>query len=177
MRRKYFKLLFLLLLCLSLISCGKKEPSPKDDLTLVLPDGKSITLYMDREEVEKIIGEPTQKPDHGVYRYETFTIAYTENKLSFILITGEGYKTKSGISIGADLETLNLKNFTSNSKDTFRKDYAYKDSNFSLVDLPKINDIKDPFDYVAIDISISENKVEYICIADTFVNMTAQFDD
>lgn len=177
MRRKYFKLLFLLLLCLSLISCGKKEPSPKDDLTLVLPDGKSITLYMDREEVEKIIGEPTKKPDHGVYSYETFSIAYTENKLSFIFFdanSGEGCKTKSDISINTDLAILNAKGFELNKGEVYRKYFSYSNNTFSVSE--KTENVNTLFTNVVLEIPTSENKIRYIVITDDLVGNTAQFD-
>lgn len=175
MRRKYFKLLFLLVLCLSLISCGKKEPSPKDDLTLVLPDGKSITLYMDREEVEKIIGEPTGEPQSGLNDYGSFKVGYTENKLTLIFITEEGCQTKSGISVGMDFETLNLKDFSSKNKDIFVKYYIYNNNTFSIS--KDFGNIDTLFTNANLDIFTSENSIEHIIMADALMRKTGKFDD
>lgn len=175
MRKKYFKLLFLLVLCLSLISCGKKEPSPKDDLTLVLPDGKSITLYMDREEVEKIIGEPTGEPQSGLNNYGIFEVGYTENKLTLIYITEEGCQTKSGISVGTDLETLNSKGFGSKGGERLLKYYIYMNNTFSTSEEPE--NIDALFTNATLHIFYSENKIKYIMIIDALMDKNGKFDD
>ena len=178
MKRKYFKLLFLIVLSLYLVGCGKKEPSAKDDLSVILEDGQSITLYMEREEVEKIIGKPTSEAEAGKYNYGAFKVGYTDNKLSNIILYEENCKTKSGLSVNTDIETIESKNFATIIGDmgnSYYQYYKYDNNNFYVTEKPEKVDTL--FTNASISISTWKGKIISIGISDILVGVTGQFDD
>lgn len=181
MIKNFFKFLILLFFSFLLISCGKKELSPKDDLTIMLPDGQSIYLYMDRKEVEKIIGEP-KSIFQDLHEYDGFTVAYTYDKLTCIILYDENYETKSGISTKVNPEILySLDFFCFDDYNYYNKYYKCDNNNtFSVINDDILNggsnDFK-IFDAAYIYVPFYQKKAEHIFIADFRAILTGYFDE
>ena len=107
--KKTFKLavfIFALISALTIFSsCSGSASGGADDLVFKTSDGKEISLYMQRDEVEEILGKG-EEPQSGMAtaQYDGFSLGYTEGLLSLINIESDGIKTKSGLTVGASAD-------------------------------------------------------------------------
>ena len=88
-----------------LSSCSEKGGSNvilAADFIVKTSDGKEISLYMQRDEVEELIGKGKEASIKSSYTadYEDFYLGYNEGLLTAIRINGGKCETGSGIALG-----------------------------------------------------------------------------
>ena len=168
-------LLLVALLIVSFCSCGhKKERSIYDNLVLSTSSGDEISLYMNREDVESIVGESSSINFLGENEYDSFDLGFTNGMLTAIVIRTDSVSTLGGLTVGTD-------NY---------KDYAFDfphidkvgDMYFSHVDgkyeqeVTKLAD-SNIGEAALVSITLDDNKnIDSIYITDSNVARTAKFD-
>lgn len=171
------RLIMIMCLALCLIGCGRKS----EELSVTTPSGKDISLYMPREEVEKIIGEPTESSKLGTLMYgdsddDLLEIGYTDGLLSLIRIKSDKLKVGE-YSLGGNAENFDGIIYESEKYDYYIKVY---DSQKNIVPLTQdeLAALEGDYrEYGRLDITATKDgTITDILISDKNISMTMKLD-
>lgn len=88
---------------LLLFSCENKS---KDNYDIKNTDlNCNISLGIDKDKVNKLLGEPTLSDDWFVYKDNLF-VGYTDSKMDFCVIVSDKWKTKKDITVGSSVDEI-----------------------------------------------------------------------
>jgi len=166
-----------------LIGCGAKTDTKiPDNMVVMTPDGKEIYLYMEREEVEIILGTDYEKDYLGFNDYSGLKITYTNNLLSSMVLSSDEYKLKSGEAVGIALENIKDNEYQSTGLlwDAFYiYDIGEKIYTREVIDV----DSKEPIPVYSIQerafvsLTTKDDEITNIYIMDSYVSRTFEHDE
>ncbi|MFV0398460.1 MAG: hypothetical protein ACK5JU_10690 [Bacteroidales bacterium] len=176
MKKSFF--IFALLLSMVLTSCSgdKENLTIFDNAVVVLPSGEELSLYMNRESVEDILGsEPEQGALPGVLDYKDVSVGFTDGKLTFVDFVSDDSKTKTGIKLGDSSSALNEEDFIFHNEKIAGLYFSQNNEELSLMDGP--DKTAELFDMIYVNIIIDENgTISTINISDANVARTLKLD-
>jgi hypothetical protein len=199
---KFVRMIFSVIILLSISSCGKdniEKPSDATDPALVISspepkkedenvftanglsiiDSKSnqyILLGMNKEDVDKLLGEQQNKDFRNVYEYQGLEVFYRDNKVAGLIISASinltnRFKTSNQISLGKSRDDI-LKAYGDYTKGSSGKminyAYEYKDNSLTkLNEFPKNNEANISKKLYCVSYLLFDNgKVNMILISD-----------
>lgn len=167
MKKLKIILLLLVIAIFYLAECGKTQIA-LNNLIVITPNNQELSLYMERDEVEKILG--TNYHVYEVYEglniheYGDIAVRYTDGLLGGIIILSDTYRLKSGITIGSEFSDYEKFGLTLSDSSTAEAFYQYNEEDRSFRYLKYTQRTKN-----MISISFSNdwhNKINVITISD-----------
>lgn len=175
MKRLIF--MFIALSSLLLCSCGSKSESSEPAFSMTNSNGDIINLYMPREEAIKILGE-TNPNQIGMYEYDTISIGFTHDEVSYISSSSNEWSLSDGNTAGNKIKYPDQYVVSANNM-TYLKYFKKNNEKYTTIakdDLPK-KLISDNFKaFQCIEINVKNDEVSSIFIYDSYVARTAFFD-
>lgn len=174
------KLLFAFVILISVISTscsGDKESlSIFDNAVVVLPSGDELSLYMNRGDVEGILGyESEQSSLPGILSYDDVQIGFTDDKLTFIDFNSNAIRTKTGIELGDNVSILKEQGFVLHNEKTAGLYFSYNGGELSLLDGP--DKTAELFDVIYVSVFIdNDESISTVNISDANVARTLNLD-
>lgn len=173
-------LMFIALSSLLLCSCGSKSESSEPAFSMTNSNGDIINLYMPREEAIKILGE-TNPNQIGMYEYDTITIGFTHDEVSYISSSSNEWSLADGNTAGNKINYPNQypNQYVSADNMIYLKYFKKNNEKYTTIakdNLPK-KLISDDFKaFQCIEIHAKNDDVSSIFIYDSYVAHTAFFD-
>lgn len=172
MKKKMLCLVTALLLGVLLCACSGS--SAEKMFGVKLPSGDKLKLYMDRADVEKIMGDEEYELVNDVYDYGYITLGYTDGLLSYITFDGDStVSLLNGLSLGdTNYDKYDFTIYQDHDGNAF---YKNNNGKYELTDTFDTN--MEFQDGVTVSIFISsEKKVKSVMILDSYVASVRRLD-
>lgn len=147
-----------------LIFVNKKQG--ESNATVVLASNKELNIYDLRSNAEEILGDNFESSRRAIFRYDDFSVAYTDGKLSYVIFDGDsGLSLGSGIKIGSSTSDLTDNGFNIVDSSAYLY-YKVDDGKLILSEKPEIDKSVLFGDYVTVSAMLDDGIVESISVGD-----------